>query len=75
MAMNKYKMVRERLIEKYKDAVTGIYEVNGDDVFVSFEKLVTNARAVQEGLEIPYQGAGDVNYPELIRDIEELYSE
>lgn len=75
MAMNKYKTVREKLIEKYKDAVTGIYEVNGDDVFVSFEKLVTNARAVQEGLEIPYQGAGDVNYPELIRDIEELYSE
>ena len=71
--MNNYKEVREKLVAKYRDAVYGICEANGVDIGVGFEMLLANARAYNEGTEIKYLGATDVNYSELLVDMEELY--
>jgi hypothetical protein len=73
--MNKFKMIRAELIKKYWDAIVEVSDKYDADVFVAFEMLLTNARALNLMKEVRYPIEADVDYEALLEASKAMYKE
>lgn len=64
---------RMELMEKYRDVLASMYEVSGDDMSVSFDKLIYMAqnRGV-EGADVYGGIPADFDYDAFLEDIKAL---
>jgi hypothetical protein len=59
--------------EKYHDQIAGISEYNNVDLNVAYLMLIRNPINIDDGVSV-YQGAGEIDYDELRKDIAVLDS-